>query len=219
MHGMPFRPPAALRVEIPGPAGTLEAVIEDPGPATPTRIGVVCHPHPQFGGTMDNKVVHTLARSFQELGLPTVRFNFRGVGKSAGAFAEGVGETDDSVAVIDWSLGRWPGAALWLAGFSFGASIAVRASAQRPAKVLITVAPAIQRLETGPTPGPQTRWLLIQGDADELVNHEEVIAWARKRSPPPQVTVLPGVTHYFHGRLQELKAAVAAFVGREGLED
>jgi uncharacterized protein len=214
-----FRPPQPERVLIPGPAGGLEAIVEDPAIGAATRCGVVCHPHPQFGGTMDNKVVHTLARTLQELGMPTVRFNFRGVGKSTGSYAEGVGETDDAVAVIDWSLKRWPGAALWLAGFSFGASIAVRASAQRPAAVLITVAPAIQRLETGPTPGPATRWLLIQGDQDELVNHAEVIAWAGKRSPPPQVTVLPGVTHYFHGRLQELKAAVLGFVGREGLQN
>jgi alpha/beta superfamily hydrolase len=187
--------------------------------AAVTRFGVVCHPHPQFGGTMDNKVVHTLARTFQELGMPTIRFNFRGVGRSAGSYAAGIGETEDAVAVIDWCRRRWPGAATWLAGFSFGASIAVRASAQRRAAVLITVAPAIQRLETGPTPGPETRWLLIQGDQDELVNHAEVIAWAGQRSPPPQVTVLPGVTHYFHGRLQELKTAVLVFVGREGAGD
>ena len=168
---------------------------------------------------MDNKVTHTLARTFQELGVPTVRFNFRGVGRSAGEFAGGSGETDDAIVVIDWTLARWAGASLWLAGFSFGASIAIRACATRPAGVLITVAPAIHRLETGPTPGPSTRWLLIQGDRDELVNHEEVIAWAKTRSPPPRVTVLPGVTHFFHGRLPELKAAVFAFVGQEGRGD
>jgi uncharacterized protein len=213
---MSFRPPHPAHVSIPGPAGDLEAVVEDPGPAAATRCGVVCHPHPQFGGTMDNKVTHTLARAFQELGAPTVRFNFRGVGRSVGEFAGGDGETDDAVAVIDWSLARWPGASLWLAGFSFGASIAVRACAARSAAVLITVAPAIQRLETGPTPGPETRWLLIQGDQDELVDHEGVIAWAGAQLPPPQVAVLPGVTHYFHGRLQELKAVVLAFAGQEG---
>jgi uncharacterized protein len=213
---MSFRPPQPVRVSIPGPAGDLEAVVEDPGLAPATRCGVVCHPHPQFGGTMDNKVTHTLARAFQELGAPTVRFNFRGVGRSVGEFAGGDGETDDTVAVIDWSLARWPGASLWLAGFSFGASIAVRACAVRSAAVLITVAPAIQRLETGPTPGPETRWLLIQGDQDELVDHEAVIAWAGAQLPPPQVAVLPGVTHYFHGRLHELKALVLAFAGQEG---
>ena len=140
-------------------------------------------------------------------------------GAVRGEFAGGSGETDDAIAVIDWSLTRWPGARLWLAGFSFGASVAVRACAARPAAVLITVAPAIQRLDTGPTPGPATRWLLIQGDQDELVDHDAVIAWAGARSPPPQVTVLPGVTHFFHGRLQELKAAVFAFMGQEGRQD
>ena len=83
--------------------------------------------------------------------------------------------------------------------------------------MLITVAPAIQRLETGPTPGPETRWLVIQGDQDELVNHQEVLSWAKTRTPAPQVTLLPGVTHFFHGSLQELKAAVFGFVG-EGRE-
>ena len=168
---------------------------------------------------MDNKVTYTIARSWQEFGVPTVRFNFRGVGRSAGVFAEGIGETQDAIAVIDWSLARWPGAALWLAGFSFGASVATRASAARPAAVLITVAPAIQRLETGPTPGASTRWLLIQGDQDELVNHEAVIAWAKQLPVPPQITVLPGVTHFFHGSLQGLKAEIFDFVKREGLGD
>ena len=155
----------------------------------------------------------------QELGLVTVRFNFRGVGRSKGDFAEGVGETEDAIAVIDWSQARWPGAALWLAGFSFGASVAVRACSARPAQVLITVAPAIQRLETGPTPGPTTRWLLIQGDQDELVDHEAVIAWAKQQPVPPQVAVLPGVTHFFHGNLPQLRAEVLAFAKREGLGD
>jgi alpha/beta superfamily hydrolase len=217
MSFMPFRPPKPERVSIPGPSGDLEALVEDPAVQPVTRYGVVCHPHPQFGGTMDNKVTHTLARTFQELGVPTVRFNFRGVGRSMGEFAGGIGETDDALAVIDWSARHWPGASLWLAGFSFGASIAVRACAARPAAVLITVAPAIQRLETGPTPGPETRWLVIQGDQDELVNHQEVLAWAKTRTPAPQVTLLPGVTHFFHGSLQELKAAVFGFVG-EGRE-
>lgn len=216
---MVFRPPSPQRLMITGPAGELEAIIEDPGVRPVRRCGVVCHPHPQFGGTMDNKVTHTLARVLQELGLVTVRFNFRGVGESKGDFAEGVGETEDAIAVIDWSLARWPGAALWLAGFSFGASIAVRACAARAAEVLITVAPAIQRLETGPTPGPATRWLLIQGDQDELVDHEAVIAWAKQQPTPPQVAVLPGVTHFFHGNLGELKAEVLAFVKRAGLGD
>src|ERR1700752_1724875 len=117
---MPFRPPKPERVSIPGPSGELEALVEDPATGPASRYGVVCHPHPQFGGTMDNKVTHTLARPLQELGVPTVRFNFRGVGRSKGEFADGIGETDDATAVIDWSARRWSGASLWLAGFSFG---------------------------------------------------------------------------------------------------
>src|SRR5262245_50506204 len=109
-----FRPPAAQPVTISGPAGALEAIVEELSLKSIQRFAVVCHPHPQFGGTLNNKVVHTLARTLQELGLATVRFNFRGVGASAGAYAEGIGETDDVLAVIDWGSARWPGARLWL---------------------------------------------------------------------------------------------------------
>ena len=121
-----FRPPVPHRVTIPGPAGDIEAVVETPEGAAPAAFAVVCHPHPLFGGTLDNKVVHTLARTFQELGAPTIRFNFRGVGRSAGSFANGAGESEDASAVIEWGRARWPGASLWLAGFSFGGAIAIR---------------------------------------------------------------------------------------------
>jgi len=207
-----FRPPPLQRLTIPGPTGSLEALLEEPDGRPVERFGVVCHPHPQFGGTMENKVVHTLARSLQELGAPTVRFNFRGVGASAGAFDHGDGETQDALAVVDWCQARWPGAQLWLAGFSFGSFVAARASTQRATSRLITIAPPVQRFDFSVFPAPQCPWLVVQGDADELVDHHAVMAWTQQLQPAPTVRVLPGVDHFFHGRLHELKEVLRAWL-------
>ncbi len=147
-----FRPPTPRAIVIDGPAGALEARVEDPVPAGATReaVGVVCHPHPLHAGTMQNKVVHTAARALQEAGAATVRFNFRGVGASAGRYDDGVGEVDGR-AGRDY-LGA-PGIfvrAVWLAGFSFGAAVALQASAQAQPHRLVTIAPPVGRLIGGP---------------------------------------------------------------------
>jgi alpha/beta superfamily hydrolase len=167
----------------------------------------VCHPHPLFGGTMTNKVVHILARTFNELGAPAVRFNFRGVGKSTGTHDDGQGETDDALAMLEWTARRWPGAKIWLTGFSFGAAIALRASLRIPVASLITVAPALRWLSQVEQV-PACPWLIVQGDQDELVDVEAVRAWATGLSQPPQLKILPGAEHFFHGRLNDLRDAV-----------
>ena len=200
------------RVTLTGPAGNLEARVETPpGLERITSFGVICHPHPLFGGTLDNKVVYSLARAFHDLGVPTLRFNFRGVGQSAGCFAEGVGETEDALAVVAAGREKWPDAALWLAGFSFGGAVAVRAAAQANAGRLVTVAPAIRRVPLDGVTMPTCPWLIVQGDRDDLVNHTEVIEWASKLAHPPEIALLPGVEHFFHGKLNELRDAVTAF--------
>lgn len=191
-----------------GPAGNLEGMLETPQDADAARIAVICHPHPVYGGTMTNKVVHMLAKSFNELGVATVRFNYRGVGASDGAFDDGRGETLDTLAVVRWAQARSPGAKLWLAGFSFGGAIALKAAAQIPPERIVTVAPAIQRVDLSRIPLPSCPWLLVQGDQDELVNAAEVQAWAATLDPQPEVVVLPGVDHFFHGRLNELREVV-----------
>jgi alpha/beta superfamily hydrolase len=195
------------RVSIAGPAGEVEAVVEDPGAAA-TRYAVVCHPHPLFGGTMDNKVVTTIARALSQAGIATLRFNFRGVGSSAGVFDQGAGETDDADAVASWGAERWPGRALVLAGFSFGAAIALRLAQRRLPQHLITVAPAIALFDAAAMSVPRCPWLVIQGDADDVVDPRAVIHWVDGLDPKPQLTVLPGVGHFFHGRLLELRDAV-----------
>ena len=195
------------RLSLDGQAGALEAIVEDPGVAGPS-YAVVCHPHPLFGGTMDNKVVTTVARALQEIGIPTLRFNFRGVGASAGVFDQGVGETTDADAVASWGAERWPGRTLVMAGFSFGAYVALRLAQQRVPRYLITIAPAIQRFDASALAVPQCPWLVVQGHADDVVDPAAVIDWVNGLDPKPRLVVLPGVGHFFHGRLHVLRDAV-----------
>jgi alpha/beta superfamily hydrolase len=200
--------PHLEKLLLAGPTGSLEGMLETPQDADASRIAVVCHPHPVYGGTMTNKVVHMLAKAFNELGVATIRFNYRGVGASVGAYDDGRGETLDTLAVIRWAQERAPQAKLWLAGFSFGGAIALKAAAQVRPERIVTVAPAIQRVDVSRVPSPSCPWLLVQGDQDELVNAQEVQAWAEALEPPPEIVLLPGVDHFFHGRLNELRDAV-----------
>jgi hypothetical protein len=201
-----FRPPAPEPVLIDGPVGQLEGIVEDPRSVPLPGFAVLCHPHPLHGGTMENKVVHTIARAFQEAGYSSVRFNFRGVGASQGHHDEGRGETEDALAVIAWARRRWPAAPLALAGFSFGALIALRAAAVALPKCLVTVAPAVARTDYAQIVRPDCPWLIVQGEADQLVDYRDVQAFAARFVPPPELKLLPGVDHFFHGRLQELRA-------------
>ena len=205
-------------LEIPGPAGPLEAIVEDPG-GEPTALAVVCHPHPLYHGTMRNKVVHALARTANRLGAPAVRFNFRGVGASGGAWDHGRGETEDALAVIGWARHRWPDLPLWLAGFSFGAYVALRAAPEARPAALVTVAPPVQRLPLGETPEPGCPWLVVQGEADELVDYREVLAWAEARAARPRIESLPETSHFFHGRLLRLQEVVEAFLAEPEARD
>jgi hypothetical protein len=166
---------------------------------------------------MQNKVVHTLARAFESLGARSLRFNFRGTGVSAGAFDHGRGETEDLLAVLGWVRARRPHDEIWLAGFSFGAYVALRAASRFPIARLVTVAPAvnlyndIHGLAVPPVP-----WLLVQGSADEVVPAEQVVAWAQERAARPQLMLMDGVGHFFHQRLHELGRAVREHVAGGG---
>ncbi len=200
-----------VRSLVDGPAGSLEVLLDDPGTATVRAFGVVCHPHPLQGGTMDNKVVFTLARALQEHGLPTLRFNYRGVGRSVGRYDEGQGETQDALAVAAWGSARWPGVPVWFAGFSFGGFVAINAARQHGAQRVIVVAPAVGRLSNFKVDGPDCPWLLAQGDADDVVAPDAVLDWARAQVPPPTIAIFAGVGHFFHGRLNELRERVVAY--------
>lgn len=200
-----------VAVEIPGAAGTLEGAI-DSASVTATAVAVVCHPHPLQQGTMQNKVVTTLARAFVSLGAAAVRFNFRGVGSSTGSYADGVGERDDASAVIAWTKARWPGRPLYLGGFSFGAAIALGVAAGVAPRGLVTVAPPVERLPADFVP-PACPWLLVHGAADDVVAPEPVLAWSESLAMKPRVVLLDGVGHFFHGRLSALSGAVVDFFG------
>ena len=200
------------KVALQGPAGELELILELPSDAAVTGAVVVCHPHPQHGGTMHNKVAHTLARSFVRSGFAALRFNFRGTEGSAGSYDNGVGELDDALAALDWLAQQYPNVPLWLGGFSFGAAIAVRAAVSTTVSGLISVAPAIYRFADGLEQQPECPWLVIQGDEDELVEVDETIAWFNSLAPGPELLVVPGAEHFFHGRLGDLRGAVREFV-------
>ena len=190
---------------IDGPAGVLEVLIEEPIAAVPLRFAaVVCHPHPLFGGTLHNKVVHTLARALRAGGAGTLRFNFRGVGGSAGRHDHGVGETADTLAAVAWARAHWPAVPLLLAGFSFGAAVAIRAAAQAGPAWLISVAPAVDRVDLDAVSIPECDWLIVQGDADDIVAPQSVLSWAERWAPRARLRLLAGVGHFFHGRLHEL---------------
>jgi alpha/beta superfamily hydrolase len=201
-----------------GPAGALQALIETPvpplgeGDAETSHFGVVCHPHPLAGGTMDNKVVYTVARAFLDCGVPTIRFNFRGVGGSEGEFDAGAGETGDALAVIAHGRARWPRATLWLAGFSFGGGVAIRAAALAECGALVTVAPALSRTAGPAFSWPACPWLIVQGDADDVVDPAEVRSVAASVTPAPHLRMLAGAGHFFHGRLPELRQTVVQFL-------
>ena len=200
--------PRTVRESVAGSAGRIECAFDRPETA-PIGIAVICHPHPQGGGTLDNKVVQTLARSFLEVGWATLRFNFRGVGESDGTWDEGRGELEDALAVVRAARARPELASLplALAGFSFGGFIAAEVARSLgeldPPHRFVLVAPSTQKQEVPPVPAGS---IIIHGDVDELVPLEATLAWARPQSLP--VIVFPGVGHFFHGQLGLLKTVV-----------
>lgn len=205
--------PSVEKVVIDGPAGAIEAMIERPPGARGDIVAVCCHPHPLYGGTMQNKVVHTLARACQDQRVTSVRFNFRGVGGSEGEHDDGVGESEDAAAVADFAMRQTGASQFWSLGFSFGGFVAYRLATAREAGALVTVAPPVQRFDFTRLPVPRCPWFVAQGDADELVDHGRVLAWTRGLDPAPEVRILPGAEHFFHGRLTELRAILSAWLG------
>jgi alpha/beta superfamily hydrolase len=199
-------PRTTERLSIDGPAGPLEVVLNLPAaPGGGLRgIALVLHPHPLQGGTLDNKVAQTLAKTFFALGYASVRPNFRGVGKSAGAFDEGRGETDDALAALAWAQSRL-GSALpvVLAGFSFGSYVQTRVAQSIAAERMVLVGPAVGRFALAAVP-PDT--IVVHGEEDDVVPLAAVLEWARPQELP--LVVFPGCGHFFHGRLPQLQRVI-----------
>jgi alpha/beta superfamily hydrolase len=197
--------PGTQRLSVAGPAGALECALDVPADGPTRGVAVICHPHPQHGGTMDNKVAQTLARALLQLGYRSVRFNFRGVGASEGGWDEGRGEVDDALAVV--AALRQPGQPLVLAGFSFGGYVAAAAAARLEgvdrAERLILVGPSTEKHALPAVPDDT---IVVHGEHDDVVPLAATLAWARPQSLP--VTVVPGGGHFFHGQLNLLKHIV-----------
>jgi len=213
----------ADRTLLDGAAGKIECAVATP--QAPRGVAVIAHPHPLYGGTMDNKVITTLAKVCVEANLATWRFNFRGVGATEGKHDEGPGETDDMLRVIEEARAAHPDLPVTLAGFSFGGAIATRASGRADFKQLVLVAPGFRRITAtgmGEPPDPNdpslgeperhTAWntVVIHGDLDETVPLSDSIAWAAVREVP--VVVVPGGEHFFHRKLHVLREIVARWV-------
>ena len=208
-----------------GPAGLIECAVDVPE-AEAARPGtiIICHPHPEHGGTMHNKVVTILERSMRELGLRTVRFNFRGVGESEGQYDDGYGETDDLFAVAEWVRRTRPDDSLWLGGFSFGSYITTRAALNLDVGQLISIAPPVDRYAFESLHHPECPWLVVQGDEDEVVNVDIVSNWAGKLKPPPELVIMQKADHFFHRRIMDLRGLLKNGVrdnlpGRESVPD
>jgi alpha/beta superfamily hydrolase len=203
------------RLELAGPAGRVQALRDQPE-GTPRGVAVIAHPHPLFGGTMDNKVVQTLARAFVQCGWTAVRFNFRGVGSSEGTYDEGRAEALDLQAVVREVAPQGP---LALAGFSFGAYVTAQALqalwSEREVQALVLVGTAASRFQVPALPSDShDRALVIHGEKDETVPLSAALDWARPQSLP--VTVVPGVEHFFHGQLPLLKNLVVRHLRAQG---
>lgn len=195
-----------------GLAGQLEAVLTVPDQINSDSIAFLGHPHSLQGGTMNNKVVTTLARTFKELNIPSLRFNFRGVGQSEGTYDEGIGESEDMLALVkQWKKQRSQAQCIF-AGFSFGSLVTYRAAAQTPHALLISIAPPVHHYDfTAYHPAPHP-WLIIQGIADEVVPASQVLDFARTSYPDIPVIEFPDAGHFFHGALIELKTQLIQFI-------
>ncbi len=199
-----------------GPAGRIEAhaTVPEPADARPA-VALICHPHPLHGGTMHNKVVTILERSLRELGAKTLKFNFRGVGQSTGVFDDGRGETLDCMACAQWLRQVAPEHDLWLAGFSFGSYVALRAARELRPDLLLSIAPPVDRYDFSLLARPACPWIIVQGQDDEVVPSERVDAWAATLDPAPQYLSMPDTSHFFHRKLMDLRGVVKSAIKRE----
>ena len=190
------------RSSIAGPAGTLEVAFNVPEGAV-RGVALIAHPHPLQGGTLDNQVVQTLAKTFAALGYAAVRLNFRGVGQSEGQFDDGIGETDDALAALAAAKLEFGELPVALAGFSFGSYVQTRVAHAITAERLVLIGPAVKRFPIEAVP-PDT--IVIHGEEDDVVALADVLAWARPQQLP--IVVFPGCGHFFHGRLPQLQRVI-----------
>jgi alpha/beta superfamily hydrolase len=201
--------------EIGGPGGRLEALLDEPAGSTDVRAAVVlAHPHPQYGGTMHTKVVYQVAKALTRVGCTVLRFNFRGVGTSAGRFDNGVGEADDFRAGLDFLHERHPGARLWAAGFSFGAWVALTAGAADPrVSTLVGIAPPLARYDFEGARISTRAKFFIQGERDEICPLKDMQQFYARCEEPKELVVIDGADHLFDGKTTEVGEAIEDLLG------
>jgi alpha/beta superfamily hydrolase len=195
-----------------GPAGQIETLVAMPA-EPPAAIAVVCHPHPLHGGALSNKVTYMVASCALKAGMVAARFNFRGVGRSEGAHDQGRGETEDTLAVVQWLRGQAPGLPLLLGGFSFGAFVSLKAAARAEPRWQVSIAPPFKYFANEPLPPrPRASWLVVHAHDDEVVPYADTREVLLRYDPPPELVSLDGAGHFFHGKLGELEQAVGGFL-------
>lgn len=195
-----------------GPAGRIEAILKEPD-GQATRAAIVCHPHPLFGGTMHNKVVYRIARAFADAGFAVLRFNFRGTGRSAGEHDNGLGEKEDLLAAIRFIEDRFPEAELWLAGFSFGSMVMLRAAAcDTRVRAFIAAGVPASRNDFSDLPRCNKPKLFVQGSLDEFGSAGHLAKLFASLDEPKELKIIEGADHFFEGHLPELAAAVSGFI-------
>ncbi len=202
-------PDVAASFTLAGPVGKLDAITDLAEPAIARRgVAVICHPLTTEGGTMHNKVVTMIERALRESGLDTVRFNFREAGNSEGVYDKGVGERDDLAAVVAWVRQVRPTDSLWLGGFSFGSFVSIAQAVPLKADALISIAPPVGRWAFDAIALPSCPWLIVQGEADEVVEPEGVFDWVDSLEHKPELVRMPDTSHFFHRRLMDLRGAI-----------
>ncbi len=192
------------QIFIPGPCGKLEAIIYNPEIPRTNITTIICHPNPLFQGTMHNKVVTTLSKVCETLKIHSIKFNYRGVGESDGTYGNIIGEVDDLLAVARWVQNQRPNDMLWLFGFSFGAYIAAKGATLLPCQQLVSIAPAVGKAPFDALPPITCPWIIVQGEADEVIPPQEVFTYAERRPEQPTLLKMPETSHFFHHRLIEL---------------
>lgn len=206
-----LRIPGVYKEMISGPIGDLELIIEVPTDVDPRYLAMLGHPHSLQGGTMDNKVVTTMARAFRELGIASIRFNFRGVGRSAGEYAAGLGESEDMLHIL--RLCDRPDLTVFFAGFSFGSYVTFKALTQYQSEfthttALISIAPSVHHYDYSQALQPETPWLIVIGEEDELVPVDAVTEFSQTHPTAPSVSYFENTSHFFHGKLLDLKTVL-----------
>lgn len=207
--------PGEHLLSLQGAVGTLEATLMVPPLCNTKVVAILGHPHSLQGGTMNNKVVTTMARAFKDLGIPSLRFNFRGVGLSDGVYDAGIGESEDMIALVEQWQKEQANVSFIFAGFSFGSFVAYRAASHFPGSMLITIAPSVHNYDYNEFEPRPKSWLIIQGEEDEVVSAELVYEFAQEFEPPLPVIRFSNTGHFFHGKLLELKAQLTDYVRTE----